>query len=1097
MKGLKSSLSQLFVIVGLLGGLALLYGCAPTSLGPQEPLLPTIEGSAKFSDRFELEEEPQFFYDLFGKELLEGNQVHEYVEEKEFDQQGNLIIGSTGQLDSDRFVAQLDRTILTEDTYRGRHTEFAIGDHMRIKPETLFPNQYIIYKTEFDGLRWDVSFSQERHLFTLLNSRISNPVHITESGAGNISGTLGKRNRGDDPGTMSWLENARLVGFRGQGMLGDIFRVGLTYINLHKEHPGRIENPMMGTVANTPPDRIVITFRDNSPEDNHPLALPADLVESQPDRAQGGIGAAFKGMTIKIATQRQELIEEEERGIDEETGEEVIIKPAKYEQQPEEELPEINVTVADITPTTLPDGSPDPNSQGGVAMGEWQVALGFDSFQYVFDLMDHDINPRQVKKLEFLMDVAGDYYIEVAGYSPLNVGDAAGPWIQTEDGYIDMPFRDVIEAPDNYGQDSDFTENRAAKQNDPNEWNPRKIRYEYGAARAAVLLGVDLEGTLWNTFIRAQWSANQKYKQYPTVSKDKIGFTEKDREEPYPGLESEERQYAAYSDTDGNRFEAKLGGDGTDPDGGGEMDRETAWFVNLRQRWGQIFLEAAFYHIDPGYTTTYRNFGANTDRDEDYNLERTGTSTGEDPYDTENYMLIEDDDDNDDWPDDEDFDGVLPQADDRDRNGVLDFQEDFYIFEADPPIFTDLEDLNNNGIIDTLEDDYEPQYPYSINRDGYHITANYEILANMNLKLGRLKESQIDSARHNDMWYFHINYQRDIPDFGTILFQDRFVRVKDDIPDYGLTLRIGELEEAEERDRLDFYNARINTATLQFMYTAVPGLTLETKFLVAMTKQYEPAIESAIVLDDLDTEERDERVDFMVPIEQVQASGDKKEYPFYPDFQLIYNPDNWETRRYEDKNIRNQVTILKAKYEIALGDLPYFDKIGEDLTLTPMVKYIWERAFDQSSEDWPEVNVRIDDEIVERKIPLNPRFVVPTDQESEEYLRFNKRNREDVLGVRLDYQFTQRMAILGGFQYRKFTNRDEIYKLYLDQFPEDEPTPILYRPDNRTRIFEIQAINRGEWLGFNIVVLAGFRRRTDVLAHLSSNTTFVKAMMGF
>jgi hypothetical protein len=266
---------------------------------------------------------------------------------------------------------------------------------------------------------------------------------------------------------------------------------------------------------------------------------------------------------------------------------------------------------------------------------------------------------------------------------------------------------------------------------------------------------------------------------------------------------------------------------------------------------------------------------------------------------------------------------------------------------------------------------------------------------------------------------------------------------------------------------------------------------------VAITTQYEPAIESAIVLDDPDTEERDERVDFMVPIEQVQASGDKREYPFYPDFQLIYNPDNWESRRYEDKNIRNQVTILKAKYEIALGDLPYFDKIGEDLTLTPMVKYIWERAFDQSSEDWPEVNVRIGDETVERKIPLNPRFVVPTDQESEEYLRFNKRSREDVLGVRLDYQFTQRMAILGGFQYRKFTNRDEVYKLYLAQFPEDEPTSILYRPDSRTRIFEIQAINRGEWLGFNIVVLAGFRRRTDVLAHLSSNTTFVKAMMGF
>jgi hypothetical protein len=286
---------------------------------------------------------------------------------------------------------------------------------MRIKPETLFPNKYIIYKTEFDGLRWDISFSQERHLFTLLNSRISNPVHITESGAGNISGTLGKRNRGDDPGVMSWLENARLVGFRGQGMLGDIFRVGLTYINLHKEHPGRVENPMMGTVANTPPDRIVVTFRDDSPEDNMIHPEFASLVEGSPEKMQGGVGAAFKGMTVKIVTQRQELLEEEERGIDEETGEEIIIKEAVYEQQPEEEI-EFDVTAADVTPTTLPDGTPDPSSQGGVDMGEWKVALGFDSFQYVLNLMDPPpaswldiIKPRSLKSIEILVDVAGDY----------------------------------------------------------------------------------------------------------------------------------------------------------------------------------------------------------------------------------------------------------------------------------------------------------------------------------------------------------------------------------------------------------------------------------------------------------------------------------------------------------------------------------------------------------------------------------------------------------------------------------------------------------------------------------------------------------------
>ena len=108
-------------------------------------------------------------------------------------------------------------------------------------------------------------------------------------------------------------------------------------------------------------------------------------------------------------------------------------------------------------------------------------------------------------------------------------------------------------------------------------------------------------------------------------------------------------------------------------------------------------------------------------------MPRTPESSSEvDPFDEIDYQLIEDDDDDDDWPDDIDFDGVLPRADDRDQNGILDFQEDFLIFEADPPVFTDLVDLNNNGTIDSLEDDFEPQYEYGIDREGYHLIASYD-----------------------------------------------------------------------------------------------------------------------------------------------------------------------------------------------------------------------------------------------------------------------------------------------------------------------------------------------------------------------------------
>ena len=1108
MNRLKQSIDVLLVATCILSAFVL-YGCGAQSLGPQEPLLPTIEGSSKFSARFQLEEEPQFFYDLFGKELLEGNEVYNYREQKEFDQNGELFVGWTGQLDSERFSAQLDRTVLTEDSFRGRYTEFAIGDSMRFKPSTLFPNRYILYKTEFDGLRWDISFAQERHLFTLINSRISNPVQLTDAAA-NLAPTLGRRNGLNEDAGVRHLENARLIGFRAQGLLGDIFRVGFTYVNLHKEHPERVENPMMGTVANTPPESITVVFRDDSPEDNHNLVTQFSGYDANlhSENLQGGVGAAFKSMTITVVTQEVEDLTPEEI----EEGVEPKSQPAQTQK--------IDVFINDITPI---DVGGLPSEIRDSTDGEWVMVDGFNKMKYDLVFEEHQIEPRTVQSVVFDMVVAGDYNIAVIGFSNANrAAEGADPfaeeWIKTEDGHIEMPYRDVIEAPGNYGQSSDYTSNRSSLKDDPSSWTgegrPRKVSYRYGAARAAVLYGLDLEGTIGNVFVRAHYSINGKYKQYPTIPKDQTGFSRlkptiigEDGEEetgvsidPATGLPLDRNGIPTYSETEGERFEARLGGDGTDEGGDGELGRETAWFIHLRSRFGKLYLEGVYYHIDPGYTTTYLNFGANTDRDQPYTLERTPESQAErDPWDEVNYALIEDDDDDDDWPDDIDFDGVLPRADDRDQNGVLDFQEDFLIFDADPPVFTDLVDLNNNGTIDSLEDDFEPQYEYGVDRAGYHVFAEYDLLDNLSLKVGWLNESEVSSRRKNDSKYLHVTYQRDIPDFGTVLFQNRFVRVRDDIPDYTITLRVGELEPVQISDELDFYNARVNTTTLQFLYTAVPNLTLEAKFLVVLQKQFEQDEEGAIFLDvegsgdDDDPLTADQRVDFMVPIEQVRASGEKREFPFYPDHGinalnpedpgLIYDSENWKKRRYPERDIRNQQTILKARYEIPLGDLPFIDRIGEDLTLTPMVKYIWDRAFDRGAEEIGDA--------------LNPRLFVPTDDEPIEYLRFNRRSREDVLGVRLDYQFTQRMNILGGFQYRKFTNRDNNFKQYLTNFPEDEDVPVLFRPDLRTRIFEVQAINRGEWLGFNIVILAGYRRTTILLDHTTSNTTFVRAMMGF
>ena len=1093
-------------------------GCGADSLGPYQPLLPAVESEAKFSSRFQLEEEPQIFYDLYGKTIVEGTELNKYTDQKEFDKNGKLIVGWGGQLDSLRFTAQLDRTILTEETFLGRHTEFIIGDHLRLKPASLFSNRYIIYKTEFDGLRWDISFAQEHHLFSLIHSRISNPIRITDDPPLQIlAQELGRRNGLNATSGVRNIENARLVGFRGQGLLGEMLRVGFTYVNLHKEHPERLIGSLMGTVANTPPETISVVFRDDSPEDNHTSAF-TDFRAYDPDlhskHIQEGVGAAFKSMKITIVTQALHKLPPA-----------AIAEGIEPELLPEQTF-QFEVYADELVPV---DHAGGPSEIRDSVDGKWRIVSGFNKMKYDLILADPKINidPRTVKSVVFDMVVAGDYNIAVIGFSKANRAESdpeLQEWIKTTDGHIQMPYRDIIEAPGNYGQSPDYIQNRKKLVDNPTQWKgegrPRKIRYRYGAARAATLYGIDLEGTIGNVFIRTHYSINGKYKQYPTIPKDKVGFSRTRTTVQGPDGEEETgvtidfssqlpvdaNGIPTYSEAEGERFEAFLAGDGTDEDGDGKLGRETAWFVQLKSRFGKLHLEGVLYHIDPGYTTTYMNFGAHPNRDQIYLLERGRPDRPVEeriaeelrPWDEADYILIEDDDDGDDQPDDSEFDGVIPRADDRDQNGILDYQEDFLIFDADPPVFTKIIDLNNNGTVDSIEDDFEPEYEYGIDRQGYHLKAKYDLLDNFAIQVGWLNESEISSRRKNNAKYIHVTYKRDIPDFGSFHFQNRFVRAQDDIPDYTIVLPVGELEPIQINDELDFYNARVNTTILECRYTAVRNLTLEAKFLLLMQKQLEQDEEKALFTDvehDPISEnfEPDERVDFMVPIKQVRAAGDRREYPFYPDHGinaldptdtgLIYDAANWKKRRYPERHIRNQLTILKARYEIPLAKLPFVNKVVEDLTLTPMVKYVWDRAFDRSAEEIPET--------------LNPDLFLPTDNQPIEYLRFNRRSREDILGVRFDYQFTQRLSVIGGFQYRKFTNRDHNFRNYLRTFPADTRVPNLHRSDLRTRILEIQAINRGSWLGFYIVILAGHRRTTNLFERTTSNTTFVRAMMGF
>jgi hypothetical protein len=361
----------------------------------------------------------------------------------------------------------------------------------------------------------------------------------------------------------------------------------------------------------------------------------------------------------------------------------------------------------------------------------------------------------------------------------------------------------------------------------------------------------------------------------------------------------------------------------------------------------------------------------------------------------------------------------------------------------------------------------------------------------MTAKLGWLNEHQVSSARKTNSKYAQLNYERDIPDFGTLLFQNRLVRVQDDIPDYAITLRIGEVDPTEVRDELDFFDAMYNTTTLQLTYTGVPRLKLITKYLLSFEKHYSPKDEDKIRKDDLSTE-IDEAIDFMLQDKQLRASGDLREYPFNgQDPVLAFDQANWIPRRYKDATVKFNTFIFKTSYEIPVGKLPVIKTVAESLTLTPMFKWIFERNWDRKWSDRP----------------LDPTQVSPTDYESEEYLRFNQNTRETLGLIRLDYVFTPSLNILGGFQYRRLINLDENYKIkLLKPWGADVRTPIQWKNAKKTRIWALQAINQGEWLGFNIRILVGFKKTTilptilftgDKRPSTTSTETFVRALMGF
>ncbi len=310
--------------------------------------------------------------------------------------------------------------------------------------------------------------------------------------------------------------------------------------------------------------------------------------------------------------------------------------------------------------------------------------------------------------------------------------------------------------------------------------------------------------------------------------------------------------------------------------GGRRHDRRGgAWLGNLeREVTPRLSLGGEWFRLEPQYTTqlsvTDLTLAAYAQDGGGPFAGQLG-STDESLNNTLDLNTVDDNDDKDPFPDDffipsfEDRNGVFPGLDvdqdgtadtNRNRNRVPDYFEPFLLYDVDPDDFDYGEDLNNNGVIDVRENDAKVDYPYDLNRKGYHLFARGRPQAHLEVTLGRYDMEAIWGGQRADVWYAKAEYQRRYGRWGEVRLVDFLKRVKDDIPDgvfrfgdivnYDIFNPRGVIETFAE-DQLLMKDSVVNTAFVDLSFRGVPNFFAGANLKFDANRQLRPGADANLI----------------------------------------------------------------------------------------------------------------------------------------------------------------------------------------------------------------------------------------------------------
>jgi hypothetical protein len=237
--------------------------------------------------------------------------------------------------------------------------------------------------------------------------------------------------------------------------------------------------------------------------------------------------------------------------------------------------------------------------------------------------------------------------------------------------------------------------------------------------------------------------------------------------------------------------------------------------------------------------------------------------------------LIEDNDDNDQYPDNmfrqwgmgwniqsvEDPDGVFPGNDldndgipdnNKNQNDVPDYNEPFLMLDSDPDEFVFGNDYNNNNVPDFREDDMKLDTPYDIDRQGHHFFFRFTPLKSINLILGSMRTKGVgtDNRTNNDYFKFQVNYN--VFGIGKLYAEYRHERIQDNIQDLYVTVSTqkgtfylsqagtgARFPRSINYDELEYKNSTVDRIWIESAIRAIPSVSIENHLKLERNSQLE------------------------------------------------------------------------------------------------------------------------------------------------------------------------------------------------------------------------------------------------------------------